>query len=157
STFSRALDSWFDERTIAVVQGSTDVAKAYLLEHGPIIRTDAINMARDLDEAAPAIGGDVRKFRTLMGAQAALRDLPLAYIIDATGTEKLAVLEQQRIPFVRPSPAVMQEADSGKVPLYMPTKSEGLDDASIPYGDLPAQLEEDAMRGRVAAVVKLRN
>lgn len=157
STFSRALDSWFDERTIAVVQGSTDVAKAYLLEHGALIRTDAVNMARDLDEAAPLVGGDVRKFRTLMVAQAALRDLPLAYLVDATGTEKLAVLEQQRIPFVRPSVAVMREAEAGKVPLYMPTKSEGLDDANIPYEVLPAQLEGDAQRGRVAAVVKLRN
>ncbi|HEX6000008.1 MAG TPA: PAS domain-containing sensor histidine kinase [Hyphomicrobiaceae bacterium] len=156
STFSRALDSWFDERTISVVQGATDVAKAYLLEHGPIIRTDAVNMARDLDEAAPMVGGDVRKFRTLMVAQAALRDLPLAYIVDSTGAEKLAVLENQRIPFVRPSEAVMREADSGRVPLYMPTKSAGLDDPHIPYGELPAQLEHDAMLGRVAAVIKLR-
>jgi two-component system nitrogen regulation sensor histidine kinase NtrY len=156
STFSRALDSWFDERTIAVVQGATDVAKAYLLEHGALIRTDAINMARDLDEASPLVGGDVRKFRTLMVAQAALRDLPLAYIVDATGAEKLAVLEQQRIPFVQPSVAVMREAENGRVPLYMPTKSEGLD-ANIPYEELPAQLQGDAQRGRVAAVVKLRN
>ena len=62
STFSRALDSWFDEQTTALVQGATDVAKAYLLEHGAIIRTDIVNMARDLDEAAPLVGGDVRNF-----------------------------------------------------------------------------------------------
>ena len=94
-------------------------------------------MARDLDEAAPLVGGDVRKFRALMVAQAALRDLPLAYIVDSTGAEKLAVLEQQAITFVRPSAAVMEEADNGKVPLYLPTKSEGLDDAPSPTRSCP--------------------
>ncbi|HEY1244065.1 MAG TPA: ATP-binding protein, partial [Hyphomicrobiaceae bacterium] len=127
----------------------------YLLEHGAIIRTDIINMARDLDEAAPIVGGDIRKFRALMVAQAALRDLPLAYIIDSTGAEKLAVLDQQSIKFVRPTAAAMKEADEGKVPLALPTKSEGLD-ALLPYEELPAQLVSDAQRARVAAIIKLR-
>ncbi|MFZ1103776.1 MAG: PAS domain-containing sensor histidine kinase [Hyphomicrobiaceae bacterium] len=156
STFSRALDSWFDEQTTAVVQGATEVSRAYLLEHGAIIRTDIINMARDLDEAAPIVGGDIRKFRVLMVAQASLRDLPLAYIVDSTGAEKLAVLDQQAIKFVRPTAAAMKEADEGKVPLALPTKSEGLD-ALMPYEELPAQLVGDAQRARVAAIIKLHN
>jgi two-component system nitrogen regulation sensor histidine kinase NtrY len=156
STFSRALDSWFDEQTTATVRGATEVAKAYLLEHGAIIRTDIINMARDLDEAAPLIGGDIRKFRALMVAQAALRDLPLAYVVDSTGAEKLAVLEQQAIKFVRPTAAAMKEAEEGKVPLALPTKSDGLD-ALMPYEELPAQLTGDAQRARVAAIIKLHN
>ena len=80
STFSRALDSWFDEQTTAIVQNAADVGKAYLLEHGQVIRTDIVNMARDLDEAAPPVGGDIRKFRDLMVGAGGLRDLPLAYI-----------------------------------------------------------------------------
>jgi two-component system nitrogen regulation sensor histidine kinase NtrY len=157
STFSRSLDSWFNEKTISIVRGATDIGKVYLLEHGPVIRTDAINMARDLDEAAAEVGGDGQKFRELMMGQAALRDLPAAYIIDRRGLVKVAVLEDQRIPYVAPPYDLIGEAEKGRVPLLMPTKSEGLDDANIPYQELPVYLQRDSQRGRVAAVVKLRN
>jgi two-component system nitrogen regulation sensor histidine kinase NtrY len=157
STFSRSLDSWFNERTISVVRDATDIGKVYLLEHGPLIRTEAINMARDLDEAAAQIGTDAEKFRELMIGQAALRDIPAAYLVDRTGAVKLAVLEDQRIPYVPPPQGLFDAADKGHVPLLMPTKSEALDDANIPYQELPAYLERDAQRGRVAAVIKLRN
>jgi two-component system nitrogen regulation sensor histidine kinase NtrY len=157
STFSRALDTWFNEKTISVVRGATDIGRVYLLEHGPVIRTDAINMARDLDDAAGEVGGDAQKFRALMMGQAALRDLPAAYIIDGDGRVKVAVLEDQRIPYVAPPHELIQSAEQGHVPLLMPTKTEGLDDIGIPYAELPAYLQRDAQRGRVAAVVKLRN
>ncbi|MBO0766973.1 MAG: hypothetical protein J2P50_20605, partial [Hyphomicrobiaceae bacterium] len=138
-------------------EGATDVGKAYLLEHGPVIRTDAINMARDLDDAAPEVGSDGRKFRELVMGQAGLRDLPAAYVIDRLGNVKLAVLEEQRIPYVPPPEELIHAADQGQVPLLMPTKSEGLDGANIPYQQLPAYLERDAQRARVAALVKLNN
>ena len=54
-TFSRSLDGWFATSTRAIVLSSRDVANAYLDEHGAVIRTDIVNMARDLDMAA-AIG-----------------------------------------------------------------------------------------------------
>jgi two-component system nitrogen regulation sensor histidine kinase NtrY len=157
STFSRSLDSWFNEKTISIVRDATEIGKVYLLEHGPLIRTEAINMARDLDEAAPQVGASAVKFRELMMGQAALRDIPAAYLIDGTGAVKLAVLEDQRIPYVAPPQGLIQAADQGHVPLLMPTKTEGLDDSNIPYQELPAYLQRDAQRGRVAAVVKLKN
>ena len=91
-----------------------------------------------------------------MIGQAALRDIPAAYIIDKAGTVKLAVLEDERIPYVRPPQGLIREANKGHVPLLMPTKTEGLDDANIPYQELPAYLERDAQRGRVAALIKLK-
>jgi two-component system, NtrC family, nitrogen regulation sensor histidine kinase NtrY len=157
STFSRSLDSWFNEKTISIVRDATDVGKVYLLEHGPLIRTEAINMARDLDEASTEVGSNADKFRELMMGQAALRDIPAAYVIDGAGTVKLAVLEDERIPYVRPPQGLIRAADKGHVPLLMPTKTEGLDDSNIPYQELPAYLERDAQRGRVAAVIKLKS
>jgi two-component system nitrogen regulation sensor histidine kinase NtrY len=157
STFSRSLDSWFNEKTISIVRDATEIGKVYLLEHGPLIRTEAINMARDLDEAAAQVGGSGEKFRELMMGQAALRDIPAAYLIDSTGAVKLAVLEDQRIPYVKPPQGLIQAADKGHVPLLMPTKTEGLDDSNIPYQELPAYLQRDAQRGRVAAVVRLKS
>ena len=53
TTFSRALDNWFNQQTMSIVQNSLNVAHAYLDEHGQVIRTDIVNMAKDLDDAAP--------------------------------------------------------------------------------------------------------
>ncbi len=157
TTFSRALDSWFNQRTQAIVQNSLVVASAYLLEHGQVIRTDIVNMARDLDDAAGIVAGDKTKFRELMIGQASLRDLPAAYVIDGKGNVKVAVLEDDRIPYVAPPPQIIRSAEAGQVPLLMPFKLQALDDEGIPYDLLPQHLVRDAQRGRVAALTKLHN
>ena len=120
TTFSRALDNWFNQQTMSIVQNSLNVAHAYLDEHGQVIRTDIVNMAKDLDDAAPAVATDARKFRELMLAQAGLRDLPVAYVVDAKGAVKVAVLEDEKIPYVAPPEHLIRAAESGQVPLLMP-------------------------------------
>ena len=120
TTFSRALDSWFNQQTMSIVQNSLNVAHAYLDEHGQVIRTDIVNMAKDLDDAAPTVASDARKFRELMLAQAGLRDLPVAYVVDAKGAVKVAVLEDEKIPYVAPPEHLIRAAESGQVPLLMP-------------------------------------
>jgi two-component system nitrogen regulation sensor histidine kinase NtrY len=121
TTFSRALDSWFNQQTMAIVQNSLQVGNAYLLEHGQVIRTDIVNMARDLDMAAV----------------------------------KLAVLEDNRIPYIVPPERLIHAAEAGQVPLLLPLKLQALDQENIPYDLLPSHLVRDAQRGRVAAVTKL--
>jgi two-component system nitrogen regulation sensor histidine kinase NtrY len=157
TTFSRALDSWFNQQTVAIVQNSLQVGNAYLLEHGQVIRTDIVNMARDLDDAAASIAGDLTKFRELMIGQASLRDLPATYVIDSKGTVKLAVLEDDRIPYVAPPSHLIQAAEAGHVPLLMPLKLQGVGGENLTYDLLPQHLVRDAQRGRVAAITKLRN
>ena len=83
------------------MQNSLVVGSAYLLEHGQVIRTDIVNMARDLDDAAGIVAGDKTKFRELMIGQASLRDLPAAYVIDGKGDVKVAVLEDDASPTCR--------------------------------------------------------
>ena len=85
TTFSRSLDNWFNRQTTDIVMNSLDVAHAYLEEHGQVIRTDIVNMGKDLDDAATEVASDPRKFRELMFAQAGLRDLPVAYVVDCQG------------------------------------------------------------------------
>ena len=134
TTFSRALDNWFNQQTMSIVQNSLNVAHAYLDEHGQVIRTDIVNMAKDLDDAAPEVATDARKFRELMFAQAGLRDLPVAYVVDAKGAVKVAVLEDEKIPYVAPPEHLIRAAEGGQVPLLMPSDT-----------------------FRVAALAKLRN
>ncbi len=120
-TFARALDSWFSQQTRTIIENSMEVANAYLEEHGQVIRTDVVNMAKDLDDAAALIGGDQRKFRELLFSQAGLRDLPVAYVIDAKGAVKLAALENDKIPYTPPPLPLIAATDAGQVPLLMPT------------------------------------
>ena len=123
TTFSRALDNWFNQQTMSIVLNSLNVAHAYLDEHGQVIRTDIVNMAKDLDDAAPHVAGDPRKFRELMFTQAGLRDLPVAYVVDSKGAVKEAVLEDEKIPYIAPPEHLIRAADGGQVPLLMPRGS----------------------------------
>ncbi|KAB2917853.1 MAG: PAS domain-containing sensor histidine kinase [Hyphomicrobiaceae bacterium] len=123
TTFSRSLDNWFNRQTTSIVMNSLDVAHAYLEEHGQVIRTDIVNMAKDLDDAAPEVAADPRKFRDLMFAQAGLRDLPVAYVVDSKGTVKVAALEDEKIPYVAPPEHLIRAAEGGQVPLLMPVNT----------------------------------
>ncbi len=132
-TFSRSLDSWFSTRTRAIVSSSRDVANAYLDEHGQVIRTDIVNMARDLDAAAGSVGSDASKLQRLVMVQAGLRDLPAAYVIEPDGRPVIEATADNKIPYLMPPAAAIREAEAGQVPLLMPT----------------------AKRYRVAAITKL--
>ncbi len=70
TTFPRSLDGWFSERTRAIISNSLDVAKVYVDEHGQLIRTDGVNMVRDIDAAADQIKPDSTEFQQNVMAQA---------------------------------------------------------------------------------------
>jgi two-component system nitrogen regulation sensor histidine kinase NtrY len=123
TTFSRALDGWFSTRTREIVGNSLDVANAYLEEHGQVIRTDIVNMAKDLDDAVDLVKGGPRQFQNLVIVQAGLRDLPVAYVIDATGKPLVTAVDDLRLPYRPPPAALISAAEAGQVPLLMPTDS----------------------------------
>lgn len=120
TTFSRSLDSWFSTRTRMIVENSMDVANAYLEEHGQVIRTDIVNMGKDLEGAAASMGGDPMKLKNLVFVQAGLRDLPVAYVIDGEGKPIVSALKDPKIPYRPPPRHVIQLADRGEIPLLMP-------------------------------------
>ena len=123
TTFSRSLDSWFTSRTRQIIANSLDVANAYLEEHGQVIRTDIVNMAKDLDDAADVLRNDPEQVRTQVIAHAGLRDLPAAYVIDAQGRPIISAIEDDRLPYVPPPASVIAQAEAGHVPLLMPSNS----------------------------------
>lgn len=134
-TFSRSLDGWFSSRTRAIITSSRQVANAYLDEHGQVIRTDIVNMARDLDRAAEAIGEDQRQLKQQVMVQAGLRDLPMAYLLDADGRPLVEATASDKYKFEQPPAGALRMAAQGHVPLLMPT----------------------AQRFEVAAVARLEN
>jgi two-component system nitrogen regulation sensor histidine kinase NtrY len=134
TTFSRSLDGWFSVKTRAIIDNSLDVAKAYLDEHGQVIRSDIVNMVHDLDSAPEDVRNDPRQLQQLVMIQAGLRDLPVAYMIDATGTPLLTAIEDARLPYVKPPESIIRQAEDGQVPIITPANS-----------------------NRVAAIAKLEN
>ena len=123
TTFSRSLDGWFSTKTRAIIDNSLDVAKAYLDEHGQVIRTDIVNMARDLDSAADLVADNDSELRQLLTAQAGLRDLPFAYLIDGKGALVISATDDGPRTYVRPSDHVVGQAESGMIPLLTPAES----------------------------------
>ena len=100
------------------------------------------------------VAGDPRKFRELMFAQAGLRDLPVAYVVDAKGAVKVAVLEDEKIPYIAPPEHLIRAADGGQVPLLMPEghlPRRGARQAAQLSGFLPLRRPRRRPRGRQAS------
>jgi two-component system nitrogen regulation sensor histidine kinase NtrY len=84
-TLDRGLDRWFSTRTRAVIENSLIVAEAYVREHAELIRGDIVAMAFDVSRAKPLFDQDRTRFRQFLTAQASLRGLPSALILDKDG------------------------------------------------------------------------
>lgn len=123
TTFSVSLDSWFTTKTRQIIANSLDVARAYVNEHGQVIRTDIVNMARDIDAAYENVVLDPQQFTQLLMAQAGLRELPSVYIIDEQGDPLIRALEDPNLPYIPPSRATMTEAKADQVPLLLPANA----------------------------------
>ena len=121
TTFSRSLDSWFSTRTRAIIDNSMEVAQAYVDEHRQLIRTDILNMVRDIDASADDMPGDTEPFRQHVMAQAALRDLPTAYVLDGEGNPVVKALENDAMPLAPVPIFYLRQADTGQVAMFTPT------------------------------------
>ena len=80
-TLGIGLDSLFSERIGSVVRNSLATAEAYEREHRDDLRTDALNMAGDLNRAA-AQGITQAQLDELVTQQALVRELPRAYVFN---------------------------------------------------------------------------
>ena len=94
-----------------------------MTEHGQIIRTDVVNMVRDLNGMAESVKDNPDEFQKLLIGQAGLRDLPAAYIIDAQGVPTVMAIEDPKLPYIVPPIDVIKLAEAGQIPLLMPSDS----------------------------------
>ncbi len=103
TTFSRSIDGWFSERTREIIDNSLDIAKIYVEENGQLLRTDLLNMARDINAMSQDIKADTAEFVQQVIAQAALRELPVAYIINGQERWSRRRSKTSRCPMRRPT------------------------------------------------------
>ncbi len=119
-SLDRGLDHWFSVRTKSIIQNSIDVATAYLQEHGQVIRADTVGMAKDIDEAVKLVQSRPQGFGNFLTAQAAIRALPIAYLIDGEGKMLATAASVPDFPFRAPPKEAMGLAKKGQVIVIAP-------------------------------------
>ena len=113
-SLDRGLDHWFSSRTKEIVQNSLIVADAYLNEHARGIRAQALSMGRDMDEAVELVKSRPETLNKFLIAQAQIRSLPFAYLINSKG-EVIAAAQPpaKDAPYRKPPEKAFERAKSG--------------------------------------------
>jgi two-component system nitrogen regulation sensor histidine kinase NtrY len=119
-SLDRGLDHWFSSRTKSIIQNSIDVATAYLQEHGQVIRADTVGMAKDIDEAVELVRAQPQGFGNFLNAQAGIRALPAAYLIDHSGKILATAASVPELPYRAPPNEAMELAKKGQVIVIAP-------------------------------------
>jgi two-component system nitrogen regulation sensor histidine kinase NtrY len=94
---SRGLDYWFSARTKTIITNTTAVANAYLSEQRDSLQGDISIMAADLSKARGLVRTDPVRFTKYLRAQAGLRKMPQALVVDDTGRVVFQALPEQTI------------------------------------------------------------
>ena len=112
--FNFGIQAWFDERVSTALEESVAVAEAYLNEHKEFMRGDAIAMEGDLDREISAGILTPSRFNGLINAQAALRSLSEAIVLQhgriLAQTQLTFSLAFEQLP-----PDLLERADHGEV------------------------------------------
>lgn len=119
-SLDRGLDHWFSVRTKSIIQNSINVATAYLQEHGQVIRADTVGMAQDIDQAVNLVQSRPQGFGNFLTAQAAIRALPIAYLIDGGGKILATAASSPEFPYRPPPKEAMELAKKGQVIVIAP-------------------------------------
>ena len=122
-SLDRGLDHWFSSRTKLILQNSIIVARAYLQEHGQVIRSDAVSMAKDIDEAFELGRGGPGALDKFLIAQAQIRSLPLAYLVNGKGQLRTAAKHTGETPYRQPPARALEIAKDGKAIVIGPGKT----------------------------------
>lgn len=109
------IESWFDQRVRTALDQSQKVASAYLHEHRQSIRADAFAMANDLNRDAMTLMRDARQFSEVLSAQAALRSLSEALVVDSGGRVLARSELSLSLEFELAPPEAMKLADQGEI------------------------------------------
>jgi two-component system, NtrC family, nitrogen regulation sensor histidine kinase NtrY len=122
-TIDQGLDRWFETRTRQVVDNVLTVASAYMQEHSRVLRGDLIGIASALDAAKPLYDFEPTRFNNVFEAQASLRGVHGAYLLDSTGTVLLRTEFDPQIRTIMPPAQALNQARNGNPVLISPGSS----------------------------------
>jgi len=119
-TLDRSLDRFFSTRTQDIVATAGSVAQTYVREHALSIRGDVLAMGNDISRLKPLYDSDMERFRQILTAQAALRNVPGAQII----RRDLSVVERANLrtdrEYLVPANIAIGEATAEQPIIYLP-------------------------------------
>lgn len=108
--FNFGIETWFNDRVRTALEASNAAASAYLKEHKQNIRSDALAAANDLNKDALTLMRNPRIFGKVLTAQAGLRNLPEALVIDSRGNVLARSKFSQTLEFELVPPGVLERA-----------------------------------------------
>lgn len=114
-SLDRGLDNWFSTRIQSIIANSIDVANAYVNEQGQVIRSDALGMARELESSTRLLAENPDAFKEFLTAQAALRAIPVAFVIDGNGELVAQATSRSELRYRKPPQQALEAADEGRV------------------------------------------
>ncbi len=113
--FNFGIQSWFSKRVRTALEASNAVATAYLHEHQQNIRSDLLAAANDLNRDAPTLMRNSRVFNQVLSAQAEVRNLPEALVVDSNGRVLARSRFSQSLEFDLVPRPVIAKANKGDV------------------------------------------
>ncbi len=126
-TLNRGLDSWFSDRTRAIVETASTVADAYLTNASEATRNDLANIATDLVQQLPDFNNDRPTYLRRIARHEALRNLAGIFVFDTTTKRVEAnVTANDSVKFIAPSDEAIAQAEKGDIVLLPPGRGGNL-------------------------------
>ncbi|HEX5452485.1 MAG TPA: PAS domain-containing sensor histidine kinase [Stellaceae bacterium] len=122
--FNYGIESWFSDKVRTAISESVAVADAYVKEHQQAIRADALAMANDLDRHASILVLNPQYLAPVLTAQAAMRGLTEAAVLDRHGTMLARTGLAFALGFEDVSKEALRRARQGEVVIMTDDKEE---------------------------------
>ncbi|MFT3986816.1 ATP-binding protein [Aestuariivirga sp.] len=139
-TLNRGLDTWFSERTRAIVDSAVNVAEAYLRDHTEATRGDVAGVAADLSQQHDLFISDRSAFVRRAARHAALRGLVGLFIFDPKDKRiDVKVTLNDKVEFLAPDPEELARADKGELVVMPPGPGGNIVRALISLQNFPGE------------------
>jgi two-component system nitrogen regulation sensor histidine kinase NtrY len=122
--FNYGIESWFSDKVRTAISESVAVADAYVREHQQAIRADALAMANELDRHASMLALNPQYLAPVLTAQAAMRGLTEAAVLDRNGTMLARTGLAFALGFEDVSKDALRRASQGEVVIMTDDKEE---------------------------------
>ncbi len=113
-TLDQNLDRWFSKQISQIIDNSQNLANAYVVEHGRVLRANLLNMAADMDSAQQFYEFSPSQFDSIMLTQATVRQMPVAYILDGSGSVIVRAIVDPSVSVTMPTERMIADAGSGE-------------------------------------------
>ncbi len=120
-TLSRGLDTWFSERTRAIVDAAVNVAEAYLRDHAEATRGDVAAISADLAQNKEMFEKDRPSFVRRVARHAALRGLAGVFLFNPEYKRiDVKVTANDKVQFFAPTEEQLNKAKAGELLVIQP-------------------------------------